>query len=542
MDPGATLARMRTAIICIVVFAACSSTTTDTPTATDEDPACAGDSVPSARSEELPWDLDRDPVTDTPVCPAEFPDCDRLDDVDAPDLDELMVQTELTPYGLTEVSATGKYRAWPNGRIPYRLATTNGVVQINAATRTALSQAMTNWEQLTEGRIKFRAKTSNDSTYVVVKQGSPRVSPFVGYRKDQIPTLYLRDSEYLTVTKHELGHVIGLHHEQRRTDRLSYIKVRNQYIVDSATCRYQFATCPTCKLLGSYDRNSVMHYRTHDLPGCRTGSVLLKLDGSAISHIWKVSSKDLSAVAKMYTPPSAPPPQPPPSTPALPETGSITSGTLCAAIAADNTLELRACAGTGDQDWRFTSDDQLRVQSTLGCAAVVGCSAEGAAIEPVTCAPEPLDQKWTFEDMALVHGATNTCVTPALGFAACSAETRPFVVRPGTEAIEIDGKCLTASGTAVSLAACDGSTAQHWFQARGGFVTRANTAHCLARGGTKLALAMCSDEIDQRWALRGAIRDHRSDLCLQGGTEPGTKLALAACDDSAAQQFTLWSR
>jgi hypothetical protein len=527
---------MRNAIISIVLAAACSSSAEPPIDETESDPACVEEDV-AARSEELAWDLDRDPVSDVQVCPADNPGCDALDELDAYEEDEPTWQSDLEPYGLTDpLTSAGKYRAWPNGRIPYVLATTNGVVQINAAARTALSQAMTNWEQLTEGRIKFRKRVSTDKAYVIVKQGSPRVSPFVGYRKDQVQTLYLRDSEYLTVTKHELGHVIGLHHEQRRTDRGSYIKVRNQYIVDSDTCRYQFATCSTCKPLGTYDRNSVMHYRTHDLPGCRTGSVLLKLDGSAISHVWKVSPKDLTSVAKMYAPPPAAPPPPPPSTAAMPESGSITSGTLCTAVAADNLLELAACNGMGNQDWRLTASGQLRVQDSLQCAGVIGCSVPGAAIEQATCSPTAPDQKWSFEAMTLLHGATGTCVGATLAADDCTKAAQ-FTVRPDTETIELDGQCLTA-GTTITLAVCDGSTAQQWMQARGGFVSRVNTARCMRIDAAgKLGLADCTDGADQRWALRGEIRDGRSDLCL---ALAGATLALAACDGT--QAFTLWSR
>src|SRR5687767_14831008 len=219
-----------TILTCILPLAcfSCSSDAGDPPLdEVDPDPACAGEEATSttARTDELAWDLDRDPATPI-VCAT--PDCDRLDEPDAPDELDLpdLESAALDTWGLADpLTSTGKYRTWPNGRIPYKLATTNGVVQINSATRTALSQAMTNWEQLTEGRIKFRPKQASDVAYVVIKQGSPRVSPFVGYRKDKVQEMYLRDSEYITVIKHELGHVIGLHHEQRRNDRLSYIKV-----------------------------------------------------------------------------------------------------------------------------------------------------------------------------------------------------------------------------------------------------------------------------------------------------------------------------
>jgi hypothetical protein len=225
----------------------------------------------------------------------------------------------------------------------------------------------------------------------------------------------------------------------------------------------------------------------------------------------------------------------------MPESGSIVSGTLCTAVADDNSLELGACSGAGDQDWRLTIDGQLRVQDSLQCASVIGCSATGAAVEQAACSTTAPDQKWTFDAMTLVHGATGKCANASLAADACTNAAQ-FTVRPDTETIELDGKCLTA-GTTIALAECDGSPGQQWMQARGGFVSRVNTARCMrVDAAGKLGLADCTDDADQRWALRGEIRDGRADLCLQGGADAGSKLALAACDGTAAQQFTLWSR
>ena len=550
---------MRATTIAITIAClSCSSDEAADPPIDEIDPACAGEEepAPSARVDELPWDLERDPVGDTPVCPASDPGCDALAEPDAPDeldLPELDDAGRVT-YGLSDpLTSTGRYRVWPNGRIPYRYArTSSGAIQVNATTRERLSQAMTNWEQLTEGRIKFRPRQSSDTAYVLIKEGSPRVSPFVGYRKDSVQSMYLRDSEYITVIKHELGHVIGLHHEQRRNDRLSYIQVRKANIVNTTSCQYQFSVCSDCKKVGTYDRSSVMHYRTTDLGNCRTGPVLLKLDGSWITHVWKLSAKDLTTVATMYdasaTEPPPPPPPPSPAPPVLPESGSIIAGEMCTGITGNSRdpgalLAAETCDGGGDQDWRLTADGQLRVQHSLQCAAVVGCSAPGAAVEQATCTPEAPDQKWTFEAMALVHGATARCAQVADGklvLAACTGEPSQVLdYRPETETLELGGQCIAAVDGDAVLAACDGTDAQRWFQARGGFVTRANTARCLSVGATgAIAVGECTDAVEQRWALRGEIRDGRAGLCLTAGT-PHT---LAACDGLPAQQFTLWSR
>jgi hypothetical protein len=553
----------------LIVLAACSAEVAGEEEIIEPtDPACAIDEASPRTVDELMWDLDRDLDSDRPVCSAGDPACDRLD---APDADDEIVDvgdmaidhdTGAVTYALSDpLTTSGKYRAWPGGRIPYKYARDSaGNIYVNAATRTALSQAMTNWETLTEGRVKFRPKLSTDTAYVLITQGSPLVRPFVGYRAGQVQTLQLRDSEYVTVCKHELGHVIGLHHEQRRTDRLNYIQVRTANIVNTTTCKYQFATCSDCKKIGTYDRISVMHYRTTDLANCRTGPVLLKLDGTAISHYWQLSAKDLSAVATMYATTTPPPPPP---TVELPESGSLVAAKTCAAVADASTVDGAAiqaatCAKSGAQDWRITSDGQLRVQHSLQCAAVVGCSVTGATIAQTACSPTAPQQKWTLTAMAIVNGMTGECLEAgaegsAVAFKACSgAATQQFDYRSELETIEINGLCVTATDRALAgddivLATCDGRDAQRWLQARGSFVSGANTARCMRveagpTTGTKLELGDCNDTVEQRWALRGAIRDGRAGLCLAGSETAGTALALAECDGSAPQTWTFWSR
>jgi hypothetical protein len=518
---------------------------------------CAAEapSAPPGDDFQLAWEIDDELEPSQPVCPADQPDCDRLDDPedevdDHVDLDDLAgvagdTEDSATAYALTDPLADGKYRAWPHGRIPYKFATSNGVFQLNAATRSTVSKAMTNWSTLTEGRVKFRAKTATDTAYVLIKIGSPKVSPFVGYRKGRVSELFLRQNEFITVTKHELGHVIGLHHEHRRTDRLSHIKVRTANIVNSTLCRAQFDTCSTCKRIGTYDRISVMHYRTTDMANCRKGPVLLKLDGSPIAHVWQVSTKDRNAVAAMYPLPTVAAPNAddgqlddgPPS-------GSLIADRQCldvsgGSVAVGSKIGRAECGLADSQDWRVTRQGQLRAKHSLRCSAVAGAGVPGAAIEQAVCSDEAR-QQWTFAAMELVNGDTAKCVGITGGvvaFEACNGAASQHVdYRPATETIEASGACFTATdGNAIVLATCDGRAAQRWFQGRGGFVSRRDIGSCLAPIGAGLELAPCSDDRSQRWALRGAIRDARANLCLAGG-------ALAACTGAADQSWTFWSR
>lgn len=235
------------------------------------------------------------------VCPADDPDCDRIDEPCVTEETEESALPGSSPLGLGgPLTSTGKHRIWPKGRVPYKIGSSVG-----ATTKSRLLSAMKEWQTKTAQRVRFEPATSADTAYVLVSEGSPRVE-FVGYKAGTVSKLYLRDPEYLTVTRHELGHVLGLEHEHRRKDRGSYIQVLSGNIVDTPNCKYQFALCSDCAPLVKYNTKSVMHYRTYrDLSSCRVGgkAVLLTKAGGSIDHEWVLTTGDLDAIDELYGPP-----------------------------------------------------------------------------------------------------------------------------------------------------------------------------------------------------------------------------------------------
>lgn len=240
------------------------------------------------------------------VCPPEDPDCDRLDEPCVPD-EATPPAGESTapgsnPMGLgSPLSSSGKHLIWPKGRVPYKIAST-----LDATTKTRVLSAMSEWQSKTKQVVRFEKATSADAAYVLVTTGSPRVE-FVGYKSNTVSKLYLRDNEYLTVTRHELGHVLGLEHEMRRKDRAASIQVLSANIVNTANCKYQFSLCSNCPTLGKYNIKSVMHYRTYrDLASCRVNNkaVLLTKAGGTINHEWVLTAGDLSAIWELYGQPT----------------------------------------------------------------------------------------------------------------------------------------------------------------------------------------------------------------------------------------------
>ncbi len=233
------------------------------------------------------------------VCPVDDPDCDRIDEPcvmdETPAAD---LEPGSSPMGLGgPLTGGGKHQIWPKGRVPYKVGST-----VNSTTKSRLLSAMKEWETKTKSVVRFEAATSADKAHVLVSEGSPRVA-FVGYRAGTVSNLYLRDSEYLTVTRHELGHVLGLEHEHRRKDRANQIQVISSNIVNTSLCKYQFALCTDCALLDKYTVKSVMHYRsTRDLTSCRVGgkAVLLTKSGALINHEWLIATGDIESIYELY--------------------------------------------------------------------------------------------------------------------------------------------------------------------------------------------------------------------------------------------------
>ncbi|MCA9835935.1 MAG: hypothetical protein KC422_03435 [Trueperaceae bacterium] len=146
---------------------------------------------------------------------------------------------------------------WPNGVIPYKI---EGV--FSEAQKKLIYEALDHWS--TNTNISFinvndlSLKTPND--YVVFVPDATRCNSWVGRGNGGRRDIKLQPKCDKTSIIHELGHAIGILHEQTRSDRDTYITVTTGNIMAGFANNFDKRTPDKVKDLGPYNYDSLMHY------------------------------------------------------------------------------------------------------------------------------------------------------------------------------------------------------------------------------------------------------------------------------------------
>jgi hypothetical protein len=203
---------------------------------------------------------------------------------------------------LDGVAITGDRYRWPGGVIPY-------TIDSSLLDPTAVEDAIAHWTARTNIRfVPRRPEDLGHRNYVSFESLSGCWSE-VGMRGGK-QTVSLGSGCGLGSAIHEIGHVVGLWHEQSRSDRNEHVDILWENILEGREHNFNQQVTDGDDI-GAYDFGSIMHYpmlafSKNNLP------TIVPRHGEAIGQRTGLSALDVAAVRAMY------PQDPAPTTPTNP--------------------------------------------------------------------------------------------------------------------------------------------------------------------------------------------------------------------------------
>ncbi|MCC6176304.1 MAG: ester cyclase [Chloroflexi bacterium] len=192
------------------------------------------------------------------------------------------------------VAISGARYRWPGGVIPYR-------IDANLPSPSRVTDAIDHWQQRTGGAITWVPRT-NQLDFVTFRRGQGCASSVGRIGGEQFVELALTCTTGNVI--HEMGHVVGLWHEQSREDRESFITIVWPNIQQDMLHNF-FQHITDGDDIGPYDYGSIMHYNATAFTQNGQATIVTP-HGEAIGQRVGLSEGDVAAVRSLYAAQPAP--------------------------------------------------------------------------------------------------------------------------------------------------------------------------------------------------------------------------------------------
>lgn len=194
-------------------------------------------------------------------------------------------------------------KRWPGGCVVWRFHSA-----MSEAERTTMRRAMERWQE-GDRDVRFIERSTQTSFVEFTPDGDvDGVNRSEIGMRGGLQRLWLEPitstNNRLRSAQHELGHTLGMHHEQVRCDRDDFVRIDMSKIPLMRYGDYAKQCGDDYRIVGDYDFGSIMHYRprtTVTTDGSTDITAVDGADGPALTAPRRLTAGDGAAVAALHS-------------------------------------------------------------------------------------------------------------------------------------------------------------------------------------------------------------------------------------------------